>query len=68
MATSFRTRDGHTVRFGSTVWAVNGTGPFTLVRPESAPAGWVAMVSDDGEEYRLHAPEDVPLYYTVNRP
>lgn len=67
MATTYRTKDGHTVRLGSTVWAVNGTGPFTLTAPGSAPPGWVLMVGADGEEMRLHAPEDVGIYYNLVR-
>lgn len=68
MASSYRTNDGHTVRIGSTVWGVNGQGPFTLVEPESAPEGWVSVVSADGEDWRLHAPEDIALYYVTTRP
>jgi hypothetical protein len=64
---SYRTKDGHSVHIGSTVWGVNGQGPFTLVRPDSAPAGWVCAVSDDGEDIRLHAPEDISLYYNRDR-
>ncbi|MEW2556447.1 hypothetical protein AB0957_32585 [Streptomyces zhihengii] len=67
MAYTYRTKDGHTVRFGSTVWAINGTGPFTLTRPDSAPPDWVHMVSTDGQDIRLHAPEDVTLYYNLVR-
>lgn len=67
MASKYRTKDGHTVSLGSTVWAINGDGPFTLTKPGSAPPGWVSMVSDDGEDMRLHAPEDVALYYNRSR-
>ncbi|TDC63149.1 hypothetical protein [Streptomyces hainanensis] len=67
MAT-YRTKDGHTVRLGSTVWGINGQGPFTLSKPESsAPRGWVRAVSGDGEDSRLHAPEDISLYYNLVR-
>ncbi|MBL0800289.1 MULTISPECIES: hypothetical protein [Streptomyces] len=65
MASSYRTNDGGTVGIGSTVWGVNGQGPFTLVKPESAPEGWVFVVSADGEGWRLHAPEDITLYYAT---
>ncbi|MFC7468709.1 hypothetical protein ACFQVA_15910 [Actinomadura keratinilytica] len=44
---------------------MNGQGPFTLVKPESAPEGWVFVVSADGEDWRLHAPEDITLYYAT---
>ncbi|WP_030546692.1 hypothetical protein [Streptomyces albus] len=64
---SYRTKDGHTVGFGSTVYAINGDGPFILTPPDSAPPGWVSMVSADGEDIRLHAPEDVALYYNRDR-
>ncbi|MGW8756962.1 hypothetical protein ACWGNH_10975 [Streptomyces albidoflavus] len=47
---------------------MNGQGPFTLVEPESAPEGWVSVVSADGEDWRLHAPEDIALYYVTTRP
>ncbi|ARQ71529.1 hypothetical protein [Streptomyces marincola] len=67
MAAKFRTKDGHTVRFGSTVWGVNRQGPFVLVKPDSAPRGWVHVVSLDGSEVRLHAPQDITLYYLLNR-
>ncbi|MFD0431877.1 hypothetical protein ACFQ60_45955 [Streptomyces zhihengii] len=49
------------------MWAINGTGPFTLTRPDSAPPDWVHMVSADGQDIRLHAPEDVTLYYNLVR-
>ncbi|MGA5430818.1 hypothetical protein [Streptomyces koyangensis] len=68
MASSYRTNDGGTVGIGSTVWGVNGQGPFTLVTPESAPEGWVSVVSTDGDDWRLHAPEDITLYYVTTRP
>ncbi|MFD4175396.1 hypothetical protein [Streptomyces anulatus] len=67
MAANFRTKDGHTVGLGSTVWSINGDGPFTLAKPDSAPSGWVCMVSTDGETVRLHAPEDVGIYYNKVR-
>ncbi|MER6826591.1 hypothetical protein ABT352_11440 [Streptosporangium sp. NPDC000563] len=67
MTSSYRTKDGHTVGLGSTVWAINGQGPFKLTKPDSAPPGWVYMVSADGEDMRLHAPEDVAIYYNRNR-
>lgn len=66
MAT-YRTHDGYTVRLGSTVWAVNGQGPFTLAMPDSAPPGWVCAVSRNGEDIRLHAPGDISLYYNRDR-
>ncbi|MER5972816.1 hypothetical protein ABT112_24300 [Streptomyces sp. NPDC002055] len=66
MAT-YRTKDGHTVGLGSTVWSINGQGPFTLARPDSAPPGWVCAVSSDGEDIRLHDPKDIPLYYNRDR-
>ncbi|MBU7596409.1 hypothetical protein JGS22_001820 [Streptomyces sp. P38-E01] len=64
---SYRTKDGHTVSFGSRVWAINGQGPFTLVKPTSAPPGWVCMVSNDGADQRLCAPGDVGIYYNRDR-
>lgn len=67
MTSSYRTKDGHTVGLGGTVWGVNGQGPFTLTKPDSAPSGWVCMVSADGEDVRLHAPEDVAIYYNRAR-
>ncbi|MEV1011995.1 hypothetical protein [Streptomyces sp. NPDC049881] len=67
MASTYRTKDGHTVRPGSTVWAINGQGPFTLTEPDSAPSGWVCAVSADGTDLRLHAPEDIALYYNLVR-
>ncbi|MBQ0862278.1 hypothetical protein [Streptomyces sp. RK75] len=67
MAT-YRTKDGHTVGLGSTVWAINGQGPFTLAEPHhSAPLGWICAVSGDGEDIRLHGPEDISLYYNLVR-
>ncbi|OLF05244.1 hypothetical protein BLA60_36930 [Actinophytocola xinjiangensis] len=66
MAT-YRTKDGHAVGLGATVWGINGQGPFILAAPDSAPPHWVCVVSVDGEDYRLHAPEDITLYYNVNR-
>ncbi|GAA4138879.1 hypothetical protein [Actinomadura keratinilytica] len=69
--TKYRTRDGHKVTFGATVWAQNGTGPFTITEPGPAygspPKGWVLMIGADGEE-RLHAPEDISLYYYATKP
>lgn len=67
MASKYRTKDGHSVGLGSTVWAINGEGPFSLRKPDSAPRGWVHLVSDDGEDMRLHAPEDVGIYYNKVR-
>ncbi|GGV77173.1 MULTISPECIES: hypothetical protein [Streptomyces] len=64
MTSSYRTKDGHTVGVGSTVWGVNGDGPFLLTQPGSAPPGWVCLVTLDGTDTRLHAPEDITLYYT----
>nr|BFE31718.1 hypothetical protein GCM10010200_039690 [Actinomadura rugatobispora] len=67
----YRTRDGHDVTIGARVWAQNGTGPFAITKPGTAygstPEGWVLMVGADGEE-RLHAPEDVSIYYYLSRP
>ncbi|SCE60357.1 hypothetical protein [Streptomyces sp. OspMP-M43] len=67
MAADFRTKDGHTVGLGSTVWSINGEGPFTLAKPGSAPSGWVCAVSADREDIRLHAPEDIGIYYNKVR-
>lgn len=67
MANEYRTKDGHSVGLGSTVWAINGGGPFTLTKADSAPPGWIYLVSADGEDMRLHAPEDVGMYYNKVR-
>lgn len=67
MTSKYRTKDGHTVGLGSSVWAINGEGPFTLMKPDSAPPGWVYMVSADGADMRLAAPEDVAIYYNKVR-
>lgn len=67
MANEFRTKDGQSLGLGSTVWAIDGEGPFTLTETDSAPSGWIYAVSADGEEMRLHAPEDVGIYYNQTR-
>ena len=63
----YRTRDGHIVHLGDTVYSMNGDGPFVLVAAEGAGEGWVWAVSPDDEELRLHAPEDITSYYNVVR-
>ncbi|MER5994816.1 hypothetical protein [Streptomyces viridosporus] len=46
---------------------MDGEGSFTLTKPDSAPSGWVCVVSADGEDVRLHAPEDVAIHYNRAR-
>lgn len=51
---------------GGTVWGGRGR----LLHPhesDSAPSGWVCVVSADGEDVRLHAPEDVAIHYNRAR-
>lgn len=61
--TTFRTKDGHTVGLGDTVWAVNGNGPYTLTEHEQR--GWVWLEGDD--ERAPHTAEDITRYYRRDR-
>ncbi|GAB2925192.1 hypothetical protein GCM10027280_10600 [Micromonospora polyrhachis] len=69
MASTYRTKDGHSVRVGDQVWAQNGTGPFIITRPAGLKPGWVLLLHAGGDDdQRLHAPEDITIYYHRVRP
>ncbi|OKJ15679.1 hypothetical protein AMK19_05205 [Kitasatospora sp. CB01950] len=72
MRPKFRTKDNRTVRFGDHVWAQNGEGPFVIT-------GWLPygdrshlqldlVGGGPSGSMRVHAPEDITLYYLAVRP
>ncbi|WP_147131739.1 hypothetical protein [Stackebrandtia albiflava] len=66
--TSYRTKDGKTVRDGDMVWAVNGNGPYEIVGP--MPGGrlvYLEHVSDSADGLHFE-PGDFAMYICANRP
>jgi hypothetical protein len=68
MASKFRTMDNRSVGFGDLVWSQNGDGPFRIAPLPRDGQGYFQLIEVGGPGVRIHAPEDITLYYCASKP